>query len=1425
MTFGEVGGYRMSKTNDSVELLKRNNVIRILAISLVFAMILSSITILVGVPPASDPLAHASYTAHGPIYISGNGGFTNGSGVIWGSGTASDPYIIEGWEIDSTGFLVGINIGNTTAHFVIRDCLVYNGGQLDILLDNVTNGRLLRDECTSTQVGYGIYLRNSDHCLIENVNSSANSHHGLYLYYSDNNTAYNSTFSDSASGNGILLSNSRDNNLVNNSCLRNNNNGIWLYTSSDDNALINNNCSSNTNDGISLWASSNNIISNNTCNWNNHYLGIVLNSSSNNNIISNNTCSNNAGEGIYLVSSNGNTVTNNSCPNNDYNSIEIDYSNNNIISSNNCTSNTYYGIALQGSSGNTIINNTCGSNGWEGLYLVISSDNNIISNNTFSNNRYGVYIFSGSNNNVIWNNTFIGNNGAGNVYDPSHIQARDSGTNNRWNSTNGHGNHWADWTIPDHNFDGVVDNPYNISGSSGAEDYYPLTGVSRSSHSPISINNDTEFNNTLYPLNGVVSGNGSLSNPYIIEGWGINSTGFPVGIYIGNTTLHFIIQDCTVFAADENDIEFYNLTGGTILRVSCSLAQSGSGIFIDSSNNCKVDAVYCSSNSLHGLYLYGSMDNLICNSDFSNTFTGVGAGVSLYSSPFNTIQNVSCTGFHDGIYIEYSSSVIVENASVYHNIAHGILLNYADYNEIRYCNITNNGVEGIYVRYSSFNIIHRNILMDNADHGVHMSFGPPDPTQNKVWNNTFIRNNGAIMDTYDSAHIQAQDNGVANYWNTVGTPHGYGNMWGDMRGPDSNLDGIVDVPYYIPGGAGSQDNYPLALWVPAPIDTSIYINNDPEFASMAASKGWPGDGTSGDPYIIDGYHISATVYPFAIYIGNTTVHFVVSNCTLSNNISSGNEVSAGIVLYNVINGRLTENNCSSNQVGIWLMYSDYNMIENNSCMDDFYGIALMTSSHNTLVSNSCPLNIGFGIFLFESSNSNLLIKNTCRSNNGSGISLYSMCNNNVIDNNTCTFSTTLDGITLGLSSNFNLITENNCSSNYFFGIDLLYSSNQNVISSNRLFDNRGYGIAIVSTNDTGNRVIGNIFIGNNGAGAVYDVYYAQAYDDGMNNWWNSSTGYGNYWSDWTTPDSIAPFGIVDLSYEISGGAFSTDCYPLTALPGSPDIYPPMTTLSLSGTLGTNGWYVSSVIITLTSMDAMSGVNGTVYCLNESGSWSAASSVMSFTQEGYCTIEYYSVDIVGNAETVKNATIRIDTISPDSEAVSNGARVTISSSDLTSGVDETFYRIDGGSWQGYTGSFDVMSGDHTVEYYSIDVAGNVEAQKSIVANGSAFLGIDLLGLILISAAIIIAMLIIVIIMVMRRNRRASEVRAAYHASQAGYYPTGATSEMQTGAPSVTAQPPVAPQPPIMPAVTIRCPFCGLTNEAKWLFCGSCGAKLR
>ena len=65
---------------------------------------------------------------------------------------------------------------------------------------------------------------------------------------------------------------------------------------------------------------------------------------------------------------------------------------------------------------------------------------------------------------LFYSNIFINNNGAGEEFNSSHIQARCENNYDYWNNSYLRGNYWSDWTGPDLNNDGIVDDPYPLSG-------------------------------------------------------------------------------------------------------------------------------------------------------------------------------------------------------------------------------------------------------------------------------------------------------------------------------------------------------------------------------------------------------------------------------------------------------------------------------------------------------------------------------------------------------------------------------------------------------------------------------------------------------------------------------------------------------------------------------------------------------------------------------------------------------------------------------------------------------------------------------------------------------------------------------------------------------------------------------------------------
>lgn len=166
-----------------------------------------------------------------------------------------------------------------------------------------------------------------------------------------------------------------------------------------------------------------------------------------------------------------------------------------------------------------------------------------------------------------------------------------------------------------------------------------------------------------------------------------------------------------------------------------------------------------------------------------------------------------------------------------------------------------------------------------------------------------------------------------------------------------------------------------------------------------------------------------------------------------------------------------------------------------------------------------------------------------------------------------------------------------------------------------------------------------------------------------------------------------------------------------------DVTAPVTTISFDGTIGDNSWFVSPVLVTLTATDDLVGVDYTMYQLDE-GSWNLYLDPFTVSADGDHTIEYYSVDVLGNTETTKSARLPIDQTPPltthvfSGDVGLNGWYLTfdflLNAVDSTSGVSTTFFKIDEADWMLFTTPVVISTdGVHSLSYYSIDMAGNSE----------------------------------------------------------------------------------------------------------------------
>ena len=351
----------------------------------------------------------------GKIHIDNNWSATE-STYSWctGSGTFSDPYIIEDLVIDGEGSGSCIWIQNSDVYFNIENCTLYNSG----------------NNWDDTGIKLAIDVDNGQ--LIDNI--IHDNYIGIFLESSDNNTISGNIISNSID-NGLVIANSYNNTISGNTANHNGEVGISLLET--DNNIVSGNIMLNNGGGIGLG--------------NTNYTRIV-----------NNTVKHSSGDGIsFHGSSNNNWISNNYVDNNTWGMSFVDQSHNNTAKANYVNDSSAIGIEVYHDN-QTFLDNIITNNG---NGIMITSSNNIISRNTISfNDESGIHLGTDSKNNIIFRNTIEGNlvnNG------------NDEGTNNQWD--NGTiGNYWSDYPGVDANDDGIGDTPYDITGAASSQDNFPI---------------------------------------------------------------------------------------------------------------------------------------------------------------------------------------------------------------------------------------------------------------------------------------------------------------------------------------------------------------------------------------------------------------------------------------------------------------------------------------------------------------------------------------------------------------------------------------------------------------------------------------------------------------------------------------------------------------------------------------------------------------------------------------------------------------------------------------------------------------------------------------------------------------------------------------------------------------------------------------
>lgn len=172
-------------------------------------------------------------------------------------------------------------------------------------------------------------------------------------------------------------------------------------------------------------------------------------------------------------------------------------------------------------------------------------------------------------------------------------------------------------------------------------------------HDPINIQNNNDFTEE----NGVIGGSGTEEDPFIIEGWEINGSGYGIRIY--HTTSYFIVRNCRLTGVLA--IEFYDVKFGAISTIITD--GNDIGAYVRSSSNITIqDSILYGT---YGLLLYDSMFISVnnCSASSSNEFYSI----YLLDLHFSTLSNMAASEGIFGIYIKECSNTLIRDFDIYNN--------------------------------------------------------------------------------------------------------------------------------------------------------------------------------------------------------------------------------------------------------------------------------------------------------------------------------------------------------------------------------------------------------------------------------------------------------------------------------------------------------------------------------------------------------------------------------------------------------------------------------------------------------------------------------------------------------------------------------------------------------------------------------------
>jgi len=605
-----------------------------------------------------------------------------------GSGTWTDPYLIENVVIDCQERESGILIENSNVYFIIKNCTFYNSGdegkyseEAGIKLVYTNNGTLINNNCSFNE--YGIRLINSINNTLSSNIINNNKVNGINLYDGSNNTIIENEICNCYEDGIIVLSGSSYNNISLNDL--HNNFGSGLYLDGDYNIISSNDIVKNKEYGIHLFTALYNTVTNNkmkkcglgisdfefistneidtlnTVNGKTVYFyfnqtgldkydyliegppGQIMLLQCNNSKISNFNLSQTS-VGLFLSQCKNVTISNNIMNNCTKFGICLSFCDNNTIYNNSLDYNTI-GIELLNCYNTIVKKNNATYNNLDGILLLESYFNIIHANNASFNLEIGIHAESCENNNITENfvcnniNTNYLNYGIG-------IQIGETGS-----------------------YEGSDNNTItkNIIGNNSYAGLF-LNGKNNT----ITKNNLTNC--------GLVFG--YYSGQTTIEDF--SSQTIDKSNLVNNKTLYYYFNS--------TNLNFDNFSkAGQIILVRCNdsivsnvqLSQTNLAISSYYGNNITISKNNVTENSYSGIYLIQNSNSNVSHNTLKaninnylevSTFYQFGFGLYLedcHNCNF-TMNNASSNGF--GIYLKDSNNILLKSNILYDNAIAGICI-------------------------------------------------------------------------------------------------------------------------------------------------------------------------------------------------------------------------------------------------------------------------------------------------------------------------------------------------------------------------------------------------------------------------------------------------------------------------------------------------------------------------------------------------------------------------------------------------------------------------------------------------------------------------------------------------------------------------------------------------------------------------------